>query len=341
MMTLLIIAATFLISWIGTEAYRRFGLRRSLLDIPNDRSSHSVPVPRGGGILIVVLSLTAYVIAAAYYESAPSIGYLIGAILIAAVSLADDLISVPFLIRLLVHFLAAAIVVYDVTSFTGVHIPTVGPDLELGIVGPVVTLLWLVWMVNAYNFMDGIDGIAGIQAVAAAGGWMFIAGYFEVHWLMVFSAAVAASVAGFLIHNWSPASIFMGDVGSAFLGFTFGSMPLLMEKDSHVSSGWLFTTAVIILWPFLFDTVYTLFRRLARRERLWEAHRSHLYQRLVISGHSHRFVSIFYGVSALVLTGLAVVAISSPGNFELVPTLIIALYVVALVVMVHTRKRLT
>jgi UDP-N-acetylmuramyl pentapeptide phosphotransferase/UDP-N-acetylglucosamine-1-phosphate transferase len=341
MMTFLVIAVIFVISWIGTEVFRRFGLRKSLLDIPNERSSHSVPVPRGGGILIVILSLTVYVIAAIYFEKSLSAGYLIGAGLIAVVSLADDLVSVPFIIRLLIHFLAAAILIYDTASFSGLRLLGFGLDLPLGIAGPAVTLLWLVWMINSYNFMDGIDGIAGVQAMVAAAGWMFIAGYFDTDWLTMFCAAIAASVAGFLIHNWSPASIFMGDVGSAFLGFTFGSMPLLLGQDARVSSGWLFSTAIIILWPFLFDTAYTLLRRIVRREPLWKAHRSHLYQRLVISGYSHRFVSLLYGISALVLTSLAVIAISTQGKFESVMVIVTVAYVVALVIMVHTRKRLT
>lgn len=341
MMTLLVVAIAFVISWIGTEVFRRFGLRRAILDIPNERSSHSVPVPRGGGILIVILSLTAYVLAAVYYDKNLSAGYFIGAGLIAAVSLADDLISVPFFIRLFIHFVAAGLLVYDTSSFAGLHLLGFGLDLPFRVAGPVVTLLWIVWMINSYNFMDGIDGIAGVQAIVAAGGWMCVATHFEAGWLALFCATVAASVAGFLIHNWSPANIFMGDVGSAFLGFTFGSLPLLLAHDTHVSSSLLFSLAIIVLWPFLFDTVYTLLRRIVRRERLWEAHRSHLYQRLVILGYSHRFVSLFYGLSALILTGLAVAAITLSSNFELPLLLLTVVYIVALVAMVHVRKRLT
>ena len=341
MMTFLVITVTFLLSWFGTEFFRRFSLKRSILDIPNERSSHATPVPRGGGILVVVLSLTVYLIIAALYHNSPSFGFLIGATIVAAISLADDLVSIPFFIRLAVHILAATVLIYDTGSFTGLHLPMTAQDLTFGLAGPVVTLVWLVWMINSYNFMDGIDGIAGIQAIIAAGGWMVVAYTLGLQGVFIFCAVIAASVAGFLIHNWSPARIFMGDVGSAFLGFTFGSMPLLVARESGSAPGWLFAIAIIILWPFLFDTVFTLIRRIARREKLWEAHRGHLYQRLVSSGYSHRTVSLLYGASALLLTVVAVSALSFRVNAELFLLFLAMIDAAALLVMVHIRKRLT
>lgn len=341
MVTFLVIAAIFLLSWVGTEIFRRFSLRRSLLDIPNERSSHTAPVPRGGGILVVVLSLAVYAFMAIFGHAPLSLGYFIGAALVAAISLADDLISIPFLIRLFVHILAGTLVIYDSGSFTSLHLPMSAAELSFGLIGPAITLVWLVWMINSYNFMDGIDGIAGIQAIVAAGGWMTIAYFLELQGLMIFCAAIAASVAGFLVHNWSPARIFMGDVGSAFLGFTFGSLPLLVARGSRLASGWLFATAIIILWPFIFDTAYTLLRRIARRERLWEAHKGHLYQRLVATGYSHRTVSVFYGASALVLTTLAVVTLLYAGYLELLLVLLTATLTATLLTAVHLRKGLT
>ena len=341
MMTFLVIAVVFLLSWLGTELFRRFSLKRSILDIPNERSSHATPVPRGGGILVVILSLAVYVIAAAYYHNSISFGFLIGATLVAAISLADDLVSIPFFIRLAVHMVAAAVLIYDIGSLTAIHLPMTGRDISFGLAGPAVTVFWLVWMINSYNFMDGIDGIAGTQALVAAGGWMVIGYNVETQAVMVFCASVAASVAGFLLHNWSPARIFMGDVGSAFLGFTFGAIPLLIARESHFDSGWLFAIAITILWPFLFDTVYTLLRRTVKGERLWEAHRSHLYQRLVAAGYSHRAVSLLYGSSTLVLTSLAVIALASPGRVEWLLLVLSIMVAAVLLISAHPGKTLT
>ena len=316
-MTIFILsAAVFITSWLGTDIFRRFGLRKSLLDVPNERSSHTAPVPRGGGVVIVFLSLLVYAAVCITYPNSISAGYVIGSLLVASISAADDLFSLPFFVRLSVHCLAAALVVFDVGSFGGLHLPAAGPEISFGSAGAVVTFFWLVWMINAYNFMDGIDGIAGIQAAVASAGWAAIAYFAGAHGLVLFCASVGASALGFLVQNWSPARIFMGDVGSAFLGFTFGSIPLMIGRETTYPSGWLFATAIFILWPFLFDTVYTLARRITRRETLWEAHRSHLYQRLVISGYSHTAVSLLYGTFAICITVLASAALIGAGIYE-------------------------
>src|SRR5262249_43741718 len=155
------------------------------------------------------------------------------------------------------------------------------------------------WVINAYNFMDGIDGIAGVQAVVAASSWVIIAsqsgaGVFFFLFLILFGSSF-----GFLFHNWSPARIFMGDVGSAFLGFTFAAAPLLVSRESTFQASLLPISGVLILWPFLFDTVLTMVRRFIRRERIWIAHRDHLYQSLIIAGYKHSRVSIVYGFLAI------------------------------------------
>jgi UDP-N-acetylmuramyl pentapeptide phosphotransferase/UDP-N-acetylglucosamine-1-phosphate transferase len=161
--------------------------------------------------------------------------------------------------------------------------------------------------------MDGIDGIAGLQALIAGLGWFSFSLAYDflqsgADILGLFGLLIAASSLGFLLHNRPPARIFMGDVGSAFLGYSFAIAPLLLidpdvighpEKPENVGFVLLFWPAVLLVWPFLFDTVFTFMRRALKRENVFKAHRSHLFQRLVIAGCSHLFVTLLYAVLAL------------------------------------------
>ena len=153
-------------------------------------------------------------------------------------------------------------------------------------------------MINAYNFMDGIDGIAGSQAVVAGAGWFILGVLADVPAVAGLGLVLAASSIGFLIHNWHPASIFMGDVASGFLGYMFAILPLMQGGDN--SHGATVLPGVLLVWPFLFDTILTFMRRLRNGEDVFAAHRSHLYQRLVISGLSHQTVTLLYaGLASL------------------------------------------
>jgi UDP-N-acetylmuramyl pentapeptide phosphotransferase/UDP-N-acetylglucosamine-1-phosphate transferase len=162
----------------------------------------------------------------------------------------------------------------------------------------VITFFWVMGLINAYNFMDGIDGLAGVQAVVAGLGWALLGGIEGQILISSFGLLVAASSLGFLGHNWSPARVFMGDVGSAFLGYAFAVLPVMaIAENPH-----LFLAGVLLVWPFVFDPTFTFIRRLRNGEDVFSAHRSHLYQRLVITGYSHRFVTLLY--LGLNLTGL-------------------------------------
>jgi UDP-N-acetylmuramyl pentapeptide phosphotransferase/UDP-N-acetylglucosamine-1-phosphate transferase len=144
--------------------------------------------------------------------------------------------------------------------------------------------------------MDGIDGIAGGQAVLAGLGWAIIGTLIDLPFVGILGALLGAASLGFLFHNWPPALIFMGDVGSAFLGYSFACLAIIgASKDPPLA-----IAGVLLVWPFVFDTIFTFFRRLKNRENVFSAHRSHLYQRLVISGYSHRTVTLLYlGLDAL------------------------------------------
>jgi len=170
-----------------------------------------------------------------------------------------------------------------------VWLPGAGPVALGWLAGP-LAFLWLVGLTNAYNFMDGIDGIAGGQAVVAGLGWAVIGAMRAEQETVVFALLLAGASLGFLTRNWPPARVFMGDVGSTFLGFSFAALPILVDPvDSH-----LFLAGVIFVWPFVFDAGFTMLRRLFRGENILQAHRSHLYQRLVITGWSHRAVTLLY-----------------------------------------------
>jgi UDP-N-acetylmuramyl pentapeptide phosphotransferase/UDP-N-acetylglucosamine-1-phosphate transferase len=295
-MTLAFLAMSFVLSVSGVWIFRKLlaGSPR-LLDIPNERSSHSVPVPRGAGLAIIFAVLATYIAA---FGAELNVPYILAALIIAAVSLLDDLFSVPFWIRLAVHFLAAGAFVYSSGHYTHVSILSFGP-LTFGAIGPWITVLFIVWTINAFNFMDGIDGIAGAQGVGAAFGWMLLGITAAATSHAELGAIVLGASAGFLLFNWPPAKVFMGDVGSTFLGFTFAAFPLVASPNASSNFGWDLALAVVLLWLFLFDTICTRVQLVARRRAFWEAHREHLYQRIVRSGRPHLAVSLFFAVYAI------------------------------------------
>jgi Fuc2NAc and GlcNAc transferase len=285
---LAIVALT--ISWILVAIIRKWSQKYQILDIPNDRSSHTKPTSRGGGLAIVVTTL----VGCALYkwrvvpESNVSVmPYFCGGLLIASVSLLDDLYSLSNRLRFGAHTVAGIVAIAAYGGWQLVQGSSTNSAASW--VGGLITLLWIVGLTNAYNFMDGIDGIAGGQAVVAGVGWYFIGSFVQSPAVQILGLLIAASSLGFLGHNWPPARIFMGDVGSAFLGFSFAVMPLMTSRTQDLAM-----PSILLLWPFLFDSIFTFLRRLIRGENVFKAHRSHLYQRLTQSGRSHRRVTCIY-----------------------------------------------
>ncbi|MDP2990295.1 MAG: glycosyltransferase family 4 protein [Kiritimatiellota bacterium] len=220
-----------------------------------------------------------------------------GAVLIAGVSWLDDVRSLPISIRLTIHAVSALMVMVAFGYWQNAAAPVLG-ILPLAVLGLPITLLWMVGLTNAYNFMDGIDGLAASQAVVAGAGWAILGGLSDQPLISGLGVLMAASSLGFLMHNWPPARIFMGDVGSAFLGFTFAALPVIAAP----TGGRWPVIGALLVWPFVFDTAFTFLRRLRNREPVFAAHRSHLYQRLVISGLSHRRVTAIYILLSLLTT---------------------------------------
>jgi Fuc2NAc and GlcNAc transferase len=277
-------AAAALLTW----RIRCYALRRKLLDLPNNRSSHSQPTPRGGGIAIVAVTLTSMALLwlGGIGRGLVTAAYALGGLTVAAVGYLDDRHSVPPVWRLIVHLLAAALILVAVGKVPPV--PVLGLEVDLGLFTSVLIALFIVWLLNLYNFMDGIDGIAAVEAVTVAGGAAGLLWYRHVTGLSLLSASLAASALGFLVWNWPPAKIFMGDVGSGFLGFSFGGLAVITLANSSLPI-WVW---LILLGIFFVDATITLIRRLVRREVFYEAHRSHAYQYASRKLGSHLLVSL-------------------------------------------------
>lgn len=304
-----------------------------VFDIPNERSSHARRTIRGGGIVLVAVIMGGLIFELFYrFTLQLSITpFIVGGLLIAGISLMDDLGSLSVRVRLSTHILAALIVIAGDGYWHTVSIPGI-IELNLGRAGIPLTILWIVGLANAYNFMDGIDGIAGGQAVVAGFGWA-LWGWLEGQpQVSLLGALVAGSSLGFLGHNWAPARIFMGDVGSVFLGYTFAALPLIARNNHMEHYYQLPLMAILFVWPFIFDSGFTLSRRWFKGEDIFTSHRSHLYQRLVIAGYSHQAVTLIYVFFAL-LTGLLAIAWfreqigSSALIFFLIPLLSLLLWV--------------
>ncbi|WP_317623025.1 MraY family glycosyltransferase [Thiohalorhabdus denitrificans] len=299
------------------------------MDIPNARSSHDVPTPRGGGLAVVAVTLVGLPASTLLVPfSFSSLAALwIGGAAVAAIGWLDDRQDLPARWRLLVHLLAGAWVVAWAGGAPALPLP--GLEWDWGVLGSVVLVLFIGWVLNLYNFMDGIDGIAGVEALTVAGtaavllGWLGAPGWASV------SGLIAAASLGFLLWNWPPAKIFMGDAGSGFLGFALAALAVLTWAEAGLT----FWAWLILLGAFIVDASLTLARRMLRGERFYEAHRSHAYQHAARQFGSHQPVTVAVGVINLLwLAPLAWAAAAWP-EWGLVvmltawaPILIICLY---------------
>ncbi|MCX7121958.1 MAG: glycosyltransferase family 4 protein [Gammaproteobacteria bacterium] len=291
----------FALSLLFTYVMRIFALKKNILDKPNQRSLHQIPTPRGGGLAFVVLFYVALVFLTLHHFIETNIFLsLLSGIPIAVVGYCDDLFGVKARLRALVHVLSA---IWGMVCLHGV------PNLNFGSVrfhSPVLFFMLAVfitvWFTNLYNFMDGIDGLAAMEAVfvsAAAGGFLLLDG-FQGTALLCF--ALTFSVLGFLVWNWPPAKIFMGDVGSGFLGYIFAMLMWISNSQHQLS----FPTWWILLSVFIADASYTLIHRLIQKKKLGMAHREHAFQRLNQAGLTHKQVTTsVLGINVLLCLPLA------------------------------------
>jgi len=289
-----ILITTTIISWGLVLIIRHYALKHAVMDIPNERSSHETPTPRGGGLAIFGLCWIGMLLALIFQPSDDIkawAAFLVGAFVLGAVSILDDIFTLSNRIRFACHIFVAGCVLVFCGHWAVIALPFLG-EVPLGWIGAGVAFIWIIGLLNVYNFMDGIDGIASVQAIGAGTAWALL-GYIGGHEdITIFSLLIVASSLGFLWHNRSPAKIFMGDVGSTFLGVSFAALAILAaQRDPRLA-----VAGILSVWPFVFDGNLTLFRRAKNRENVFQAHRSHLYQRLTQSGWSHGRVTGLYAL---------------------------------------------
>ncbi|MBI4596594.1 MAG: undecaprenyl/decaprenyl-phosphate alpha-N-acetylglucosaminyl 1-phosphate transferase [Candidatus Tectomicrobia bacterium] len=280
--------------------------RVRIMDMPNGRSAHGSPTPKSGGLAIVftffvgmvIISLVARItmISTWYFYC-----FFVSALLIAGISFYDDIKQKQYKIKLLTQVIAVTAVLASGIVIDRISWSSVG-YINLGWLAYPTSFLWILGLTNAFNFMDGLDGLAG--GVALIVSFFFCLITFREGSILVYivSYTIIAGTLGFLLYNFPPAVIFMGDVGSAFLGFTFAVLAIIAARYDHSHTS--FFVMPLLLFNFIYDTTFTFFRRLLRGEKVTEAHRTHLYQLFQRLGYSHRVVSLFhYGLC--ILQGLA------------------------------------
>lgn len=273
-----------LAAWAGTRLVLAWLVARDVMDRPNERSSHARPVPRGGGIAVITVAVAAWLVLAGLSGSLLPVGAiaLLGALL-GLLSFVDDVYSLGAGLRLGAHALAVALAVVlllpaDALLFGG---------LLPGWLDHLIVALSWIWFVNLYNFMDGIDGITGVETVAIAGGLCLLHLVLDMGIGAPLPAVLAGAMAGFLLLNWHPARIFLGDVGSVPLGYMLGF--LLVWQACVEGRWWLALILPLYYWG---DATTTLVARALRGEKIWQAHRSHAYQAAVQAGRSHARVAL-------------------------------------------------
>jgi Fuc2NAc and GlcNAc transferase len=307
---LLLAVAAALIATFLTHRVLQYARQHALFDVPNVRSSHDVPTPRGGGLASAVVITGGILLLPVFAPLGwvEAIALAVSGAVVAVIGWIDDHRSVSARSRFLVHLIAVTVVLTGTAAIGPISMPGV-PQL------PLIQLLSagfaLVWLINLFNFMDGIDGLAGAEAVfvaAALACCLVLLGAGSGAGAAL-AALVAGAATGFLVWNWPPARIFMGDVGSGFLGYALGAVALVAHRESGLSL-WVPT---ILLAVFVTDATVTLLRRMARGERWYAAHRSHGYQWLARKHQAHRPVTIGVMVLNLVwLLPLALLATRHP-----------------------------
>lgn len=276
-------AGVFAVSALATRFVLMLLQKHQVMDIPNARSNHAIPVPRGGGIALVVTMLIAMLVVHEFFSLSvqplmPLFACVVG---LALVSFYDDLKGLSILWRFGVQIVAVIIGVYYFPQqgllFQGFLPPVLDMIVKAGI--------WL-WFINLYNFMDGIDGLAGSETVSLGIGIALVAVAVALPFDMVaYGVVIAAAALGFLMWNWHPAKIFMGDVGSVPLGFVLGGLLLRLATEGF------WAAALILPAYYLIDSTYTLLSRAVQGKRFWESHSEHFYQQAVRAGNSHARVT--------------------------------------------------
>lgn len=301
------------------------------LDKPNVRSLHNKPIPRVGGIALligIILPLLLY----GYTQTIGStyLHFFWALIIVAGISLLDDFYSISFLIRIMVHIIAAVIVVHSGYFTESSTMTWINISLPVHITA-FLLIFFIVWMINLYNFMDGIDGLAGGMAVFGFGTFAVI-GFIEGQSdFAVTSIVIASSSFGFLVWNYPPARIFMGDSGSASLGFLVAVLSIWAHVDELIPI-WI---SLVIFSPFVIDATATLITRILKRERFWDAHKSHHYQLAAESGMDRKRLVNYEYILMFVCSVLAITSYNASSGMQVL--LIFGLTIIYIILMRYTR----
>lgn len=322
-MTLWLLFAAFLLALIVTEGVRRIAARFALIDVPVDRSLHTTPVPRGGGLGITVAVI---VVTFAWMMSEPTppelVPLLAASALAAALGFWDDKRGLTALFRLSVQFnlaillLAGFLFYFPAESFDRIF----GFILPIWISLPILAIA-IVWVTNLYNFMDGSDGLAGSQSATVFLALTILSVFKGDPEAAAVCSIISAASVGFLFRNWQPAKIFMGDVGSIFLGFIAISSAIWVALRGEIN----FYAALCLHGCFIVDATITLITRMRNGKTPHQAHRSHTYQRWIQSGKSHQFIALAYsGVNLFWLLPVALIMTQTPSPLVQIVLLAIA-----------------
>ena len=271
----------FVISFVLTYFIKEYAIKKSLVAAVNERSSHTVPTPHGGGIAIALTWFVGliYLYINNQIDSTLFFALIIG-VVIAVVGLVDDIVELSPKLRMIVFLLVGATGLYIIG---GLHTLTFGLfDISNIFITSAFAMLLILWYINLTNFIDGIDSYLAVEFIflSVAGLLLFGGAHFAV---------LGVSVLGFLYWNWHTAKIFMGDVGSTLLGYTIAIITLYYA-NIEASNLWIWITLYGVFW---FDATFTLIRRKLNGEKLSQAHRKHAYQRLTQAGWSHSKVTLY------------------------------------------------
>ena len=282
-----ILLIVFILSITLTWGVRHYALARNIIDVPNHRSSHVVPTPRGGGVAFIVALLGSlpFIAQVGFIVLPVSMAFVGAGLLVAALGFLDDHGHISARFRLVGHFVAGLFALYCLGGMPALHV--LGWILSAGWLLNILAVIYLVWLLNLYNFMDGIDGLAAVEALTVCLSGALLYALKGDYAFMGLPLALAAAVAGFSWWNLPPARIFMGDVGSGFLGLTLG---ILSIEAATVNSS-LYWAWLILLGVFIVDATVTLLVRLCQGLRVYEAHRSHAYQHAARRFGGHAWVT--------------------------------------------------
>jgi UDP-N-acetylmuramyl pentapeptide phosphotransferase/UDP-N-acetylglucosamine-1-phosphate transferase len=303
---ILVPLAATLASFLATWAVLRVLRLRGVLDHPNERSSHQLPTPRGGGIAVVAVIAAGWLLIALSPGIAGAGGsgqqvlvvVLAAGLALAVLSFFDDLRGLPVLLRLGAQIAAVAVVILVLPDQVRVFQET----LPIAADRALTAFVWL-WFINAYNFMDGIDGITAVETGSIGAGLALLALFgLAAGDIGLAGAVIAGAAVGFGLWNWHPAKLFLGDVGSIPLGYLLGFLLLVLAAQGQ------WAAALLLPLYYLGDASVTLVRRLSKRERVWQAHRSHYYQQAARAWGDHSRVSLTILAANLVLIAISILA---------------------------------